>query len=94
MEFRDLLNSLISKAAKWDSLGIQLGLSPDELDIIKANSQDVEECLKNVLQKWHKKNLNPTWQAIIAALKAMDEARFARDLELKVSGSAVEGKRE
>ena len=51
MEFRDLLNSLLPKAAKWESLGLQLGLSPDELATIRANSEDVEECLRRVLTK-------------------------------------------
>ena len=44
MNFRDLLNSLLPKAAKWNSIGIQLGLSTDELDTIRANCI-VEECL-------------------------------------------------
>ena len=86
------MNSLLPKAAKWNSLGIQLGLSTDELDIIRANSMDVEECLRKVLQRWHDKTLNPTWQEIVTALKAMDEARFAKELEVtKISGSDKRG---
>ena len=33
-DFRDLLNSLLPKAAKWNSIGIKPGLSTDELDTI------------------------------------------------------------
>ena len=88
MDFGDLLTSLVPKAAKWNFLGIQLGLSPDELDIIRANSQDVEECLRKVLQKWYDKTLNPTWQKIIAALRALGELRLAEDLE-KIDGSST-----
>ena len=95
MDFRDLLNRLVPKAAKWDSLGLQLGLSTDELDIIRANSQDVEERLRKVLQKWYDKTLTPTWQKIIAALRTatMDEARFAKELELNTIGSAEGGEK-
>ncbi len=89
--FRDLLNSLLPKAAKWNFLGIQLGLSPDELDTIRANSIDVEECLRKVLQKWYDKTLNPSWQEIIAALRELGEARYAKDLELKIGGSSDRG---
>ena len=92
MDFRDLLNSLLPKAAKWNSLGIQLRLTPDELDIIKSNSGDVEECLTKVLQKWKDKTLNPTWQDVVTALRAIGEARLAKDLEeAKIGISATRG---
>lgn len=84
MKFYDLLNSLLPKASKWNLIGIQLELSPDELDIIKANnSGDVEMCLTKVLQKWYERSTNPTWEEIIAALKspALCEIRLAEDLE-------------
>ena len=86
MDFRDLLNSLFLKAAKWNSIGIQLGLSTDELDTIRANCIDVEECLRKVLQKWHDNTLNPTWREVITALRSpgVDEMRLAKDLEHKM----------
>ena len=86
MDFRDLLNSLLPKAAKWNSIGIQLGLSTDELDTIRANCIDVEECLRKVLQKWHDKTLNPTWREVITALRSpsLEEMRLAKDLEHKM----------
>ena len=84
MEFRDLLSGLLPKASKWDLIGIQLGLSPDELDIIRANnSGDVEACLRKVLQKWYERSTNPRWEEIVAVLKspALGEIRLAEDLE-------------
>ena len=92
MDFRDLLSSLLPKAARWDSLGIQLGLSPDELDIIRADSMGVEDCLRKMLKKWYDRTLDPTWQKIIAALMAMDEVKLARDLQsTKISDLANRG---
>lgn len=63
-------------------MGIQLGLTPDELDIIRANCMDVEECLRKVLQRWHDKVTNPTWQEVVTALRAMDEIKIAKEIEL------------
>ena len=44
-----MLRSLLPKAAKWESLGIELSLSPDELATIKANSEDVEQHSHNII---------------------------------------------
>ena len=85
MEFLDLFNSLLPKAAKWESLGLQLGLSPDELATIKANSEDVEECLRRVLIKWFHRTVQPTWQEVAAALRSpgLEDHRLAVELEQK-----------
>ena len=83
-ELRDLLDALQEKAAKWSSIGIQLNLSPDELDIIRADSDGVVECLIGVLRKWQSKtDTQPTWKAVIEALKApaLGEAVLAAKLE-------------
>ena len=90
MEFRDMYTSLLPKAAKWNSLGILLCLSPDELDIIKANSENVEECLRKVLQKWYQAQ-NPTtaWQEITHALRDMGEKALAKKLEAEKRPESV-----
>ena len=93
MDFRDLLSSL-PKAASWNAIGIQLGLSTDELDIIRANSGDVEECLRKVLQKWYNMTPNPTWREVITALRSplLGEMKLAKELEHKMVISANLGK--
>ena len=85
MKFLDLFNSLLPKAAKWESLGLQLGLSPDELATIKANSEDVEECLRRVLTKWFDRTVQPTWQEVVSALRSpgLEDHRLAMELEQK-----------
>ena len=94
MEFRDLLNTLLPKSARWNLIGIQLGLSQDELDIIRANSIDVRECLERVLQKWFNSSPNPTWKDVITALKtpALDELKLAQEIEEKLVISIDNGK--
>ena len=83
-KLRDLLDALQEKAAKWSSIGVQLNLSPDELDTIRADSDGVVECLTGVLRKWQSKiDPQPTWKAVIEVLKApaLGEAVLARKLE-------------
>ena len=87
-ELVDLLNDLHGKAVKWYDIGIQLHLSTEELDTIKYDSNDVNECFRNMLKKWRSKtHPPPTWRALIAALKAraIDEQVLAEELEMKLS---------
>ena len=82
----DLLNELEGKAAKWCSIGIQLELSTDELDIIKCDSNGVQECFRNMIVKWRSKTHPlPTWKALIVALKTptVGEQVLAEKLEAK-----------
>jgi hypothetical protein len=86
MEFLDLLTNLLSKAARWNSIGIQLGLSPDQVATIRADSSDVEECLRKILQKWYDMTPNPSWGQVITALRAplLGEMKLAKELEQKM----------
>ena len=87
-ELIDLLNDLHGKAVKWYDIGIQLHLSTEELDAIKYDSKDVNECFRNMLKKWRlKTHPPPTWRALIIALKAraVDEQVLAEELEIKLS---------
>jgi hypothetical protein len=87
MKFLELLTNLLPKAARWDSIGIQLSLSPDQLATIRADSSDVEECLRKVLQKWYDMTPNPSWGQVITALRAplLGEMKLAKELEQKRS---------
>ena len=82
MELGSFLDSLIPAASKWEILGLQFGLSASDLATIKADSKGVEECLMKVLKKWHDRTVRPTWEQVIAALKApsVDEVRLADEL--------------
>ena len=82
-ELIDLLNELHGKAIKWYDIGIQLHLSPEELDVIERDSSGVYECFRNMLKKWLR--TLPTWRSLIKALKtpAVDEQVLAEELEAK-----------
>ena len=91
-ELVDLLFALQGKAAKWFIIGLHLRLSTDELDIIEADSNGVEECLRNMLRKWQSKSHPPsTWRTLIAALReaAVGEEVLAGQLEAKFTVSEL-----
>ena len=92
--FRDLLEALQDKAAKWMIIGINLDLSPDELDIIEADSNGVQECFTGVLRKWHSRtDPRPTWRAVIETLKkrAVGEPVLAKQLEERFAPEVPSG---
>ena len=95
-ELVDLLFALQGKAAKWFIIGLHLRLSLDELDIIEADSDGVEECLRNVLRKWRSKAHPPsTWRALIAVLRAaaIGEEVLAGQLEARFTVSELPSSR-
>ena len=83
-ELKDLLNAINCKATKWYVIGLNLDLTPDELDIIDDDGSCVEERLRKMLKKClSKKNPPLTWTALIQALRqpAVNEELLASLLE-------------
>ena len=69
-------------AAKWENIGILVGIKPNILDSIKKdNSSSQEDCLREMLKVWEKQvNPPPTWSAMADALCIIGENEFARNL--------------
>ena len=84
-ELGELLNDLCDLATRWYEIGLQLHLSTNELDAIKYDSKDVNECFRNMLKKWLTKT-SSTWRSLIHALKspALNEQMLAGKLEAKL----------
>ena len=66
--------------AKWDSLGLNLGLHPDRLEVIKQDAGLTEGRLRAVLSDWLRRNYNvqryelPSWKALANAVQPIDGA--------------------
>ena len=58
--------------AKWDFIGLELGLSPGTLDATKlANQGDPDRCLMETLKKWlSSPELHPSWSRLAEALRS------------------------
>jgi hypothetical protein len=66
---RDLLFNI---RQKWYNIGIELGLSTDELDVIESKyKDDPDRCLVEVIKMWLKSiDPFPTWSILACALRA------------------------
>ena len=62
---------------QWDTLGINLGLSVEEIQEIELDHQTTSRRRSEMLNKWLKKELNPTWLMVVDALEKMSENRLA-----------------
>ena len=83
------LKDLMEKVAvhlsyEWQQLGIQLDLDQQLLKRIELNNiRDIEGCCREMFNQWLRRELNPSWDKIIKALKtqSVDQPKLARDLE-------------
>ena len=67
-EVRHLLHKV---RRRWYDIGIELGLSVEELDTIRADNTDLLDCLTAMLKTWLKlTDPIPTWRALGEALRA------------------------
>ena len=82
----ELNKYLIKYCELWRSIGYKLGLEDDVLTVIQSNHpMQMVECFREVLQKWLKQDVRPTWSTLELAITN------ARRDELGL-GNLVEGK--
>ena len=83
-------NEVFSAAAKWYDIGLELGVSADDLDTIKKANDDPKDCLREMLRHWLSKE--PSWEALTAALRnpAVNYPTIASEIEQKFCGAATE----
>ena len=65
---------------KWNQLGIELQIPDNALIVIDVEQQSVAGKTQEVLRKWYNKNEKLCWEALTAALKAIDEANLAKKI--------------
>ena len=66
----------------WFKLGIYLGISYSELKIIEVQHHDPHRCRMEMLQAWLN-NYQPSWSAVIEALKLLKMNQLAKSLAAK-----------
>ena len=70
---KTLTSSLDKNAVKWYYLGLHLDIPASTLDAIEVETlKSCEEALREMLQELLDCCTNPTWRAIVRALKIMD----------------------
>ena len=72
ISFKDLgkvLKDTFAARSKWYYIGLELEVEASELDAIKANNSDVDDCYLETLKCWLKGVApKPTWAALAEAL--------------------------
>ena len=78
-----LMKELNDVRAKWNNIGVQLGVSVGTLDAIRETYSDPSNCLREALTAWLKSSLPNKWTNVVDALNVVGEARLAAELEHK-----------
>ena len=77
----ELLTQALNKVAKWQTLGTNLGMAPCEItEIEQDHPGDTARRRTAMLDKWLKKQENPSWMSVIEALEKMSEMSLANKL--------------
>ena len=79
-----LLIEELNLVARWQTLGTHLGMTEDEITEIEQNHPgDTARRRNAMLDKWLKKEENPSWRRVIEALEKMSEMSLANKLRNK-----------
>ena len=71
-----LKSSLVTYAARWYRLGLELDIPDSVLDKIEVDSKkSCEEALTKMLQEWLDRCTNPTWGAVAQALNIIGNCK-------------------
>ena len=82
---RKLFQELHHVSIMWFHLGIALKIPVSVLISIKSDHRNTERAFIEMLQVWLKMSPQPTWEAIVNALKSctVGEPRLATEIEAK-----------
>ena len=79
------------KNVDWDTLGTYLGLSQSEIRDIERDHQKTERRRSEMFDMWLRKEENPSWVKIIAALENMLETRLVSQLRKRYQQQPNDG---
>ena len=55
---------------EWYAIGLDLNISPDDLDTIQKDHRDTKSCYMEMLKVWLRTKPHPTWAKLAEALKS------------------------
>lgn len=70
-ELGDIVEELHDVRTKWKRIGVRLGLPAPTLETIqRTHRDDLEEALYQMIGEWLDKTEEPSWSAIVTALRS------------------------
>ena len=86
---KTLINEL-KFVTDWHSLGVNLDLEYEQLDVIARNHWgDNKRCKTEMLARWLRSSPTPTWEGVAEALCLMDEYAVANTIRRKYVNSTT-----
>ena len=85
----NLLVEELSGVTEWYTIGLFLGLTENEIKAIEQDHDGTARRRMAVLNKWLKKEADPSWLIIISALEKMSETSLANQLRKKYEKPAM-----
>ena len=73
------LLSLVS-TSRWYVLGLQLGLSKEQLEAIESEN-DRADYKRKMFKKWLASSGSPSWSHVVKALRSIEEEHLAKKVE-------------
>ena len=71
------LVDVLQKVTDVDDLGLHLGVPKHELEKFRQDFHTTDERKREMLQFWLNQTLNPTWERVTTALRAMGKLAIA-----------------
>ena len=71
-DFDVVVNAIWEARAKWQNIGLALGIPYSDIEVVKKDSPgDAEECFRSVIRLWlTREDPRPTWAALVEVLKS------------------------
>ena len=66
----DVMVSAWEARVEWYNIGLDLLISPDDLDTINADHRDTNSRYREMLEVWLRTKLHPSWKKLAKALRS------------------------
>ncbi len=77
-QLRDLVRYV--RTTNWSRLGLELNVDEHTLDEIRDNQRGDNQA-QQMFQEWLRVTEEPTWEAVVRALKAIGESSLATEIK-------------
>ena len=84
LDLHNVVNAVKGVVTEWFNLGLNLGLPDTTLRLIDSNHpRDAESCLRTMMSKWLRVDIQASWEKLANALTAMGENVIAANIKSK-----------
>ena len=72
-KLKDVFKLLLPLASRWKAIGALLGAQESDLDKVRHDEQEAEDCLRKLISWWLKQvDPSPTWKDLADVLETLD----------------------